>query len=59
MSQAWHTEAFARMKGKDFKGALDRIIKPRRPRKQSPEEMLAILLQCQAGGAPIKITDIN
>lgn len=57
--QAWHVEAFARMSGRDFKAAIKKIGKPKRPRKQSPAEMLAILRQFEAGGAPMKITDIN
>lgn len=42
---------------------LDRILAkvsfPRKRRKQTPEEMLAILMQCQAGGAPISIGEMN
>jgi hypothetical protein len=57
LSQAWHTEAFARQK---HLKPLDKILAKRKPRRvQSPEEMLAILMQCQAGGAPLTIREIN
>jgi hypothetical protein len=54
---AWHAEAFARQKR--LKGLADYIGEKPKRRKQSPEEMFAILSQFQAGGAPIDIREVN
>lgn len=57
LSQAWHTEAFARQKTLK---PLDKLLaaKPKK-RRQTPDEMWAILQQYHAGGAPMSIREIN
>jgi hypothetical protein len=53
ISQAWHTEAFARMKGSDFKHALKRALN-RKPRSAAADA-LAFFHGLRAKGVPVKI----
>lgn len=57
LSQAWHTEAFARQKRLK---PLDKLLsaKPKRTR-QTPDEMFAVLQQYMTGGAPLSLREIN
>ena len=55
LSQAWHTEAFARTK------KLPRLsdLFGEKTKAQTPEEILAVFRQFHSGGAPMNIKKLN
>lgn len=57
--QAWHVEAFARMKGRDFKAALKRHFGGSPAKAQTPLEMLDALKEFKARGVPMNIRRVN
>jgi hypothetical protein len=61
ISCAWHSVVF---EAKAQKGRLKKLseyleVKAKPRKRQTPEEMFAILSQFQAGGAPIDIREVN
>jgi protoporphyrinogen oxidase len=57
MSQAWHTEAFAREKRLKSLGKYLAASKPQQP--QAGAEMLATLREIKARGAPMTIRRVE
>lgn len=54
---AWHAEAFARQKR--LKKLGDYLGDKPKARRQTPEEMFAVIQQFKAGGAPMNIREVN
>lgn len=55
LSQAWHTEAFARQKTLK---SLDKLL-GLKPKAQTPDEMFAILQGIAMRGAPMNIKTVH
>lgn len=53
--QAWHVEAFARMKGPEFKKALRDFMADDGPGKRSPSDAIAFFHRLKASGVPVEI----
>jgi hypothetical protein len=56
--QAWHTEAFARMEGRDFKAALRNHFSrdDKSDQRLKNAEAIAFFHRLKARGVPVKIT---